>query len=417
MGVLPGYECQSDQDGVEHSKGKLKEAANDLQQPMDNKLSITMVPCQSKEETYGYRCVCTFQLLKKDEKFHYAMRHNKEPLILETNNSFPIATTRIQRAMEALLGSLNDEESLSMHVTSVSFASSWSEASPDCIVTLMYGQPIADQQLWKTSAKSVCHTLQLTKLIGRSKGRIVSVSRMEEHDYLEDTVYLYQTEGNVSRATLSRDKVRGDNCVVEVYYQKPETAFFHPNSRAMINALEWMLRRLKQCTEKRSTMLEMYCGCGAHTVAIAKSGLVKSIVAVELDKRLVDACITNCKINGCYEKENEEGRTPVHVVQGDASEWAKKSMKSKGGWYNKDYSVLLVDPPRMGLDEHVCRMACQGPFQDLLYISCGRHALKRDLEALKDVFEVVDCHLLDLFPRTDAVESLIHLKRRQPSSA
>jgi len=78
------------------------------------------------------------------------------------------------------------------------------------------------------------------------------------------------------------------------------------------------------------------------------------------------------------------------------------------------YSILLVDPPRMGLGETVCNFAIQqDSFTDILYISCGRNALQQDLNRLLISYYIADCQLLDLFPRTNAVETLVHLKRRQ----
>ena len=423
--ALPGYEAQPCDSGVEHSRQKLQEAAKDLEPfvtaDFDN-ITVTVAPCRSEEETWGYRCVCTFQLVFQDDRFQYAMRHQKEPVVLGTD-TFPVATQRIQLAMKQLLDYINQNQEtlqvMATYLTSVSFASSWIDTPTcDCFVTLLYGNPV-DEQLWKDRAQNVCHALSLARLIGRSKGRVFFVSGPDSHAYLNDEVYLHlhQTTNasNRNRVTLSIEDVPETACIpVTVHYQKPETAFFHPNSRAMLQALEWMMGRLQHINIGTSScsMLEMYCGCGAHTVALAKSGYVHSIVAVELDNRLVQACITNCKLNGCHGDESQEGVSPVHVFQGDASEWAHKSIKKTSGWYDKEYSILLVDPPRMGLAENVCQMAMQGTFQHVLYVSCGRHALKRDLERLKDTFEVVDCHLLDLFPRTDAVESLVHLKRR-----
>ena len=85
----------------------------------------------------------------------------------------------------------------------------------------------------------------------------------------------------------------------------------------------------------------------------------------------------------------------------------KKSVESE-----HHFDILLVDPPRQGLDEDVCGMARAGSFEHLLYISCGRDALVRDLECLTSDFVVVDLTLLDLFPGTYSVESLVHLRRR-----
>ena len=406
--TLPGYEAQPRDSGVEHSRRKLQEAATDLQSVAGE---VSWSHCTLEEETYGYRSICTFQLILEGGQYQYAMRHDKKPVLLGTS-AFPIATHRIQYAMKKLLSILNaDGDSiLSKHVTSVSLASSWNDTPTcDCIITLMYEQPV-DEDAWRTSADPVRQALFLTRFIGRSKGKLFFVSGPEDRDYLEDTVYLYLSSDAATRVTLSKGNVISGARCIPVYYRKPESAFFHPNSRAMVKVLEWMMDRL-QSIGRISAMLEMYCGCGAHTIALAKSGFVERIVAVELDNRLVQACVTNCKLNGCHGDDSHDDMSSVYVFRGDASEWAHKSLLKSRGWYNGDYDVLLVDPPRMGLADNVCQMAIEGSFHHVLYISCGLHALKRDLARLKVSFDVVDCILLDLFPRTGSVESVVHLKR------
>jgi len=189
----------------------------------------------------------------------------------------------------------------------------------------------------------------------------------------------------------------------------------------------------------------MYCGLGSHTVPIVTLGLVDFYAAVELDERLIRACQRNCQLNGINaefcssgnvaKKVSPKSTTPsVHLFHGDAGLWAMKARHRRHqlqisptptstgnceagvprlSWYNQEYQVLLVDPPRAGLDDNVCRMVIEGPFQHVIYISCGKDALLRDLKVLDCSFELVDCTLIDLFPRTDAIESLVHLRRRK----
>mmetsp|Transcript_42932 Transcript_42932/g.100780 ORF Transcript_42932/g.100780 Transcript_42932/m.100780 type:complete len:124 (-) Transcript_42932:74-445(-) len=81
-------------------------------------------------------------------------------------------------------------------------------------------------------------------------------------------------------------------------------------------------------------------------------------------------------------------------------------------WMEREYDVLLIDPPRAGLDRNVTEMAIVGNFQHIIYVSCGRKALIRDLNVLAPYFDVASTALLDLFPGTDAVETLVHLQRK-----
>jgi tRNA (uracil-5-)-methyltransferase len=411
---LPGYEAQLVDSGVHHSRRKLDEARNDLSTIVDY-CKICTSPCKSEDETLGYRCSCTFQIVKDQNQHYYAMRHQKKPVLLG-NLSFPIANKRIQRAMAGLLNALNDDvvgkpSALSRGLTSVSFSSSWSDTPAcSCFVTLMYECPI-DQSSWRKIATQVCGSLDLTRIIGRSKGSMIIATSRDDRDFLYDCLYLYKSENSLFSVTLSpADAIEP----IQILYHKPVNAFFHPNSKAMINALEWILSRL-QSIGKDLSMLEMYGGCGAHTIALSKSGLVKRITLVELDSRLVQACIHNCKLNGCLDgdlNDAQDGSAPVCVLEGDASKWAQKFRHRTDGDRVLKFDILLVDPPRMGLSKDVCQMANEGPFDHILYVSCGKSALKRDLQALHASYEVADCLLLDLFPRTDSVESLVHLKRR-----
>ena len=148
-------------------------------------------------------------------------------------------------------------------------------------------------------------------------------------------------------------------------------------------------------------------------MALGRSGLVAAVHAVELDPRLVRACEANVASNGL------EG--VVEVRRGDAGKWARdesrrRKKKQTDGQHFHGYDVLLVDPPRQGLDEAVCNMAMVdgsgGCFRNILYVSCGHMALLRDLRRLSPCYELVDCAQMDLFPRTDSIETLVHLRRR-----
>ena len=537
--VLPGYDAGVNASGVEHSRLKLQGSADrlfaklrriqgrveksQLHSPPSSHSedgrspsvfadppsmiggtngTIQTFHCLEEKETWTYRCRCNFQIVRvkpttsssesAPTAYRYAMRSMGKPVLLGTKNSFPIATRRIQTAMDEFMEYLNqstehdgdqymgandnEEEDLigrNGHLTSCTFSSAWRDTpESDCVLTLHYDHPIGSDGVtkmsWKRQAHLLCQKLRLRQLNGRSKGTLLSVKGGEspkndvndecennkggdeEEATIRDTIYILQSncekigsEWNVSLG----NKVPPDTnetLVIPVHYDKPETAFYHPNSNAMKTALAWMLNRLgsipSSSPDQKLNLLEMYCGCGAHTVALGRSGLVSNILAVELDPRLVRACEANLFKNSL--------QTLVEVRRSDAGRWAKeesrKRRSKKRGTNlangsdaatddNKEnyYDVLLVDPPRQGLDEEVCKMAMmtidgevsssssggggskgESCFRNILYVSCGHQALLRDLERLSPVYEVVHCAQMDLFPRTDSIETLVHLKRR-----
>ena len=414
---------------------------------------ITCRPCQSLSDAIHYRCKCSFQIIATTSTTHtavgsngssetsslpvlfaYAIRQNSKPVMI---SDFPPANRRISQAMRQLLqwmndscdGNEGDEDDrcvITDNLTSVTFASSWDET--DCLLALHYCQPMDDNDVtsWQRHAAGLCKRLTLLQVTGHSK-KLVLKAYDNTEIFIHDTIWLTkklsqdEKETNAAKLTWSVHVSQPPNDAkdaIAVHYEKPATAFFHPSAPIMCSALTWMLDRVSSIAAhhhqqqqkrhekdiKRPRLLELYCGCGAHTMALAKSGLLQDIVAVEVDERLVQAAVTKNMILN-------QAQSVVTIDSSSAGQWARRFMK-KPLASEHDFDILLVDPPRQGLDEDVCCMARAGPFEHLLYISCGRDALVQDLERLASDFFVVDCTLLDLFPGTYSVESLVHLRRR-----
>ena len=415
---------------VNFSREKLLRGAESLRDWV-TEATLEQQPCETVAETINYRCKCSFQIIWIESVLHYAVRQNQMPVIID---AFPIANRRIQSVMTLLQATLNDKQDdfhiIRRFLTSVSFSSAWRDAcDSDCFVTLFYDNRIKDEIGW-TDETSRLHTiLAVTQVSGRSRKQLLRASKNAD-TMVRDTLWLVKCF-KIWRVFLTDptqlDEFKWNKWIRTVNYEKPEGAFFHPNATAMCTALEWLIQRvdyIHQCNlescHRRSRLLELYCGCGAHTVALMQTNILESIVAVELDQRLVDACQRNVRINIGANASTTETETVVHVVSDDAGVWAKTFAHSATGIQSDTsdplktnrFDILLVDPPRQGLDENVCRMVNFGSFKDLLYVSCGKDALIRDLNRLTCHFHVLNCKLIDLFPRTDAVESLMHLRRK-----
>lgn len=420
LGVLPGYKKG---EGALLSNQKLSSAANELGPFVVGKCPIISVTA-TDEESLGYRCKCTFQIIQDGSTFHYATRSKGEPVLLDSS-IFPIANQRIQNAMEGLREQvLNaDDHSpfpnlVNKHLASVSFASSWKDdMDGDCIVTLNYSPAIEDADTsWVEEAKHILTLLNLTQIHVKSKKLSLTAVFSElggGGSVLRDTIYLVPPLDDDSWQV----SIETQQHAIPVHYRKPDSAFFHPNAGVMCRALGWMLDRISSIAAEsptRSRLLEMYCGCGAHSLAIARSGLLASVLAIEYDQRLVDACKANIALNKDRAQPEDIEMSPVHVIRGDAGRWAQRLQKKREAGDLEDHDILLVDPPRQGLDTNVIDLAIQEEcIQHVLIISCGLEALVRDLKLLCTDFEIINCHQLDLFPRTDSVETLVHLRRRK----
>lgn len=79
-----------------------------------------------------------------------------------------------------------------------------------------------------------------------------------------------------------------------------------------------------------------------------------------------------------------------------------------------DADVVIVDPPRKGLDIEVVEglVATSCAAKTLLYLSCGFASLARDEQALRTAYRPVSVRGYALFPYTDHVETLVRFERR-----
>ncbi|GMI22093.1 hypothetical protein TeGR_g7590 [Tetraparma gracilis] len=412
VSLLPGYEAQMSEDGVAHSRDKLRSSLDSFLSVAPHPSTTTLLPSTS-EESHSYRAACGFQIIRESElpssppspshdPLVYCMRNDFRPVSLQSK-VFSIANPRIQVSMELtidFLNSLPPSHPFLEHLTSCKFVTSWDEK--ECFLTLSYGDAVSDSAVWEERGAELAGLAGLTAVTARFKKTKLVVG---SPDTVHDTIVV---EG------------------VPIVYEKPEDAFQHPNPCTMHKALVWMFEQMRAVAaahpRRALNLLEMYCGCGAHTMALGKVGgpaLWSKIVAVELDARLVDCCSRNISTNGLS--------AFVSCTKGDAGSVSKRIMRRRarleagGGGAagvrpdeiaDTPFDVMLVDPPRAGLDEAVINLAKTGGIEHLLYVSCGRHALVRDLGLLGDCFEVSNILLTDLFPRTDSVETLVHLKRK-----
>ena len=75
--------------------------------------------------------------------------------------------------------------------------------------------------------------------------------------------------------------------------------------------------------------------------------------------------------------------------------------------------LLVVDPPRAGLGETASRTLCRMSASRVTYVSCDPATLSRDLRVLLESgYRVEQAHLVDLFPQTYRLETVLHLVRQ-----
>ena len=74
--------------------------------------------------------------------------------------------------------------------------------------------------------------------------------------------------------------------------------------------------------------------------------------------------------------------------------------------------LVVLDPPRAGLGEKATAALCRMSAPHVTYVSCDPATLSRDLRLLLESgYRVEQAHLLDMFPQTYHMETVLHLAR------
>jgi 23S rRNA (uracil1939-C5)-methyltransferase len=148
--------------------------------------------------------------------------------------------------------------------------------------------------------------------------------------------------------------------------------------------------------EPDSAVLDLYCGLGNFTLALARRA--GRVVGVEGDRELVRRAGENARRNGISNAE-------FHVAD------LMQSLPGNATWVNSPYPYVLLDPPRAGAREMLPTVARLAP-KRVLYISCHPGSLARDIGIMvhEHGYKLRAAGVLDMFPHTTHVESLAVLE-------
>ena len=72
--------------------------------------------------------------------------------------------------------------------------------------------------------------------------------------------------------------------------------------------------------------------------------------------------------------------------------------------------LIITDPPREGMHKDVIKEILKLETKSIVYVSCNPSTQCRDLEILKEKYNMVKVQPLDMFPHTDHVENIVLLE-------
>ena len=307
---------------------------------------------------------------------------------------YPMGSKRLCALMPLVLNELRRSKELSEKVDYCSFMTTLAGPNDEALITLTYNRPL-DDQAWSRAAQGMASALGAgIKVVGRSKHRKILVGG----ETLAETLHV-----------PGRGK-----CV----YTQAESGFTQPNAAVCQSMLGWAYEVTHPVAgdERANTDLcELYCGNGCFTVALAPN--FRRVVAIECNKDSVALAEANLSANGVRNVKVARLSAEEFTL---ALEGARKfSRLDEAGLcdlltaYN--FSTLLVDPPRAGMDATCVALARR--FARIVYISCNPETLARDLAALRRTHAVAQMGAFDQFPYTPHLEAGVLLVRREQVGA
>lgn len=144
------------------------------------------------------------------------------------------------------------------------------------------------------------------------------------------------------------------------------------------------------------TVLDLYCGVGTITLIMAQAA--GEVIGVEVVPQAVEDARENARRNGI---EN------ARFLCADAGE-AALALEESG----VKADVVVVDPPRKGLNADAIEALARFSPRRIVYVSCDPATLARDVALLKEKgYRVKNALACDLFPRCSHIESVVCLDR------
>ncbi len=182
-------------------------------------------------------------------------------------------------------------------------------------------------------------------------------------------------------------------------YRVSAGAFFQTN-RFLIDELINIVTR----AYSGELALDLYAGVGLFSTALA--GSIRHVVSVESSQTAVGDLKYNLALNA----EVFHTTTDQYLAQCGDNGRAGNGAVLPQLLHRPD--LVVVDPPRGGLGDRVARLLTEVDAPRVTYVSCDPATLSRDLLPLKAAgYRVEEVHLVDLFPQTYHLETVLHLAR------
>ena len=211
--------------------------------------------------------------------------------------------------------------------------------------------------------------------------------------------YVVNTKLNDSTGDLDAILYKGKDHILErmegLSFKVGPKSFYQTNSAQAYEL--YKVARDFACLKPGDVLYDLYTGTG--TIANFCASRCAKVVGIEYVPEAIADAKVNSELNGI-------GNTSFYA--GDMKEVLDDGFVAANGRPD----VIILDPPRAGVDEPVIGVIRRAAPERIVYVSCNPATQARDL-ALRDAdYRVAAVQPVDMFPHTHHVENVVKLVRR-----
>ncbi len=141
-------------------------------------------------------------------------------------------------------------------------------------------------------------------------------------------------------------------------------------------------------------VLDLYCGAGTISLCMARH--CQEVIGIEVVPQAIENAQRNCERNSIRNSQFHAGKAEDILPR-----LVRKGLKP---------DVIVVDPPRKGLDPIVIQSMIQVAPQRLVYVSCNPATLARDIRFFVDAgYDIQAIQPVDMFGYASDVETVVEL--------
>ncbi len=210
-------------------------------------------------------------------------------------------------------------------------------------------------------------------------------------------VYFINDKKNDTLYDLDYTVFHGEGYIIEDFeglrFKISPKSFFQTNSRQALN----MYKHVKQYAGLTGSevVYDLYSGTG--TISLFLADKAQKVVGVESVGDAVRDAYENAELNGVKNVDFEVGDIKDIFTDGMFAKYGKPD-------------VVVADPPRAGMHKNVVENLLKTEPRRIVYVSCNSATQARDLELLKEKYDLKLIQPFDMFPHTYHVENIAVLE-------